>query len=94
MAGFLLLILFSLAVAGIEILWPVLLAVAVLGGLWALVVVPWQDRRALELRDRIRHERARTEIDRIALRAQREMYESARRHGALIEGTAVEVSDD
>jgi len=41
--------------------------------------------------DRLRHETARREIDRIALEASRAMYEAALNHREVIEGTAVEV---
>jgi uncharacterized membrane protein len=94
MDGLILILLFSLGVFLIEALWPLLVAAVVLAGAWMLIVVPWLDRRAAEARERLRHERARAEIDRIALRTQREMYEAARRYGRVIDATAVEVSDD
>lgn len=72
-------------------LWPVLVAMLALYGLWRWVALPAWDARAREMRDRLRHEQARREIDRIALEASRAMYGAASRHDEVIEGTAVEV---
>ncbi len=72
-------------------LWPLLGAVVLLYLLWWWVVLPARDRRAREMRARLRHEQARREIDRIALETSRAMYEKALGHGDVIEGTAVEV---
>jgi hypothetical protein len=73
--------------------WPVLLAVlALYGGCRWLVASHLHTRREVE-RDRLRHERARREIDRIATETRREMYEAALRHGDVIEGTAIEVKE-
>jgi hypothetical protein len=47
--------------------------------------------RAAEAREHLRHERARREIDRIALDTRRAMLDAALRHGQVIEGTANEV---
>jgi hypothetical protein len=72
-------------------LWPVLVAMLVLYGLWRWVALPAWDARAREARDRLRHEQARREIDRIALEASRAMYDAALNQGDVIEGTAVEI---
>jgi hypothetical protein len=72
-------------------LWPLLLVVAMLWLLWRLVVLPLMDARAHAARDRLRHERARREIDRIALETTRAMYAAATRSGEVIEGTATKV---
>jgi hypothetical protein len=72
-------------------LWPLLLGVAVLWLLWRLVALPLVEARAYAARDRLRHERARREIDRIALETSRTMYEAAARGGDIIEATATEI---
>jgi hypothetical protein len=72
-------------------LWPFLVVVVVLWLLCWLVVLPVRNARLRDARDRLRHERAQREIDRIAFEARREMYDAALRHGDVIEGTAVEV---
>ena len=65
--------------------------------LWSRVIVPMLEYRAQEARDRLRHERARREIDRIATEAGRAMHEAVIRHGGFsdpgdtIEGTATEL---
>jgi hypothetical protein len=69
------------------------LAVAALGlyALLRLVVGPWREVRAREARDRLRHARARQEIDDITFAAARAMYAAASRSsGEVIEGHAVE----
>jgi hypothetical protein len=72
-------------------LWPLLLVVAMLWVLWRLVALPLMEARAHAARDRLRHEQARQEIDRIALETSRAMYAAATRGGEVIEGTATEV---
>lgn len=94
--GGLLLVLMSvgLLIELVELLapfWPLLLAVAAGYAIWRWIVFPAREARAIEVRDRLRHERARREIDRIALESSRTMYEAARNHNDVIEGTAVEV---
>lgn len=71
--------------------WPLLAAVAVLWLLWRLLAQPLLAAQTQADRDRLRHERARREIDRITAETQRSMYDAALRHGDVIEGTAVEV---
>jgi hypothetical protein len=72
-------------------LWPLLLVVAMLWLLWRLLALPLMEARAHAARDRLRHERARQEIDRIALETSRAMYAAATHSGDVIEGTATEV---
>jgi hypothetical protein len=72
-------------------LWPLLLVVAMLWLFWRIVALPLMEARAHAARDRLRHERARREIDRIALETSRAMYAAATRGGEAIEGTATEV---
>jgi hypothetical protein len=74
-------------------LWPLLVVVVALSLLCRWVVLPTRDARVQDARDRLRHERARREIDRIALEAERAMYVAAEARGDVIEGTAVEVTD-
>lgn len=71
--------------------WPLLLVVAMLWLLWRHLALPLMEARAHAARDRLRHERARREIDRIALETTRAMYAAANRGGEVIEGTASEV---
>jgi hypothetical protein len=74
-------------------LWPLLVAVLTCYGLCRWLVAPLWGASREAARDRLRHERARREIDRIALETRRAMYEAARDYGRVIEGTAVEVRD-
>jgi flagellar biosynthesis/type III secretory pathway M-ring protein FliF/YscJ len=81
MDGFLLLVLWLLAVAVLLVLiklWPLCLAVALAWAIWRWVVLPRREYRAIEARDRLRHEQARREIDRITTTATRAMYDAAR----------------
>ena len=71
--------------------WPFLLAALVGYLLWCFVVIPSREARERELRDRVRHERARREIDRIAAETTRAMYAATARSGDVIEGYAEEV---
>lgn len=93
MGGLLILGLIILFLEALAPWWPWLLALALIVAVWWLVGRLWRDARAAE-RDRLRHEAARREIDRIALATQRQMFEAARSHGEVIEGTAVEIGRD
>ena len=68
------------------------LAVAALGlyALLRLVVGPWQEARAQDARERLRHARARQEIDDITFAAARAMYAAARSSDEVIKGHAIE----
>jgi hypothetical protein len=70
---------------------PLLLVLAMLWLLWRLLALPLMQARAHAARDRLRHEQARREIDRIALETSRAMHAAAARGGEVIEGTATEV---
>jgi hypothetical protein len=72
--------------------WPFLLAGVLVFVLWRFVFLPAREARERELRNRLRHERARREIDRIASEATRAMYAAASRSGEIIEGHAEEES--
>lgn len=71
--------------------WPLVLVVAMLWLLWRHLALPLVEARTHAARDRLRHEQARREIDRIALETSRAMYTAATRGGEVIEGTAAEV---
>ena len=72
--------------------WHVVVAGLVLYALWRWGIEPWREKRARQVRERLRHARARQEIDDIALSTARAMYEAAAADpGEVIEGTAVEV---
>ncbi len=70
--------------------WPFVLAVVLLVGLWRLGVAPWLSERARERQDWRRQMRAREEIDRVALETRLAMYEAAR-NGDVIEGSCTAV---
>ncbi len=54
-------------------------------------IEPWREARAREAHDRLRHARARREIDDITFATARGMYDAAARgSGDVIEGTAIE----
>lgn len=73
-------------------LWPVLVTWLVLYLVWHSVIAPSREVRAREARDRLRHERARQEIDRIAIETSRAMYEAAVQGDTdVIDGHAVEI---
>ncbi len=76
-------------------LWPLIVTVLVGIAATRLMLAANARRfvRAEEVREHLRHEQARREIDRIALETRRAMYDAALRHGEVIEGTAVEVRD-
>lgn len=90
MGGFFILILLIFAIH----YWYVVAAAIALGVACLTGLDAWDDRRAkqaVEARERLRHERARREIDRIALAATQAMCEAARSDSEVIEGTAVEI---
>ena len=77
--------------------WPfVVLAMAAIV-FWCRVIAPGLEYRAREARDRLRHEQARRQIDRIAFETSQAMHEAAVAHGGftdpagVIESTAVEL---
>jgi hypothetical protein len=72
-------------------LWPLLLGVLILLLIWWFIVVPLRNAHAQEVRDRLRHEAARREIDRIAAETTRAMHHAAAASGEVIEGSATEV---
>jgi hypothetical protein len=72
-------------------LWPLVVIVLALYGLCRWLIAPYLHVRREATLDRLRHERARREIDRIALETRRAMYDAALCHGEVIEGTATEV---
>jgi hypothetical protein len=75
-------------------LWPFLLGSLAAFLFWRLVVAPIRATQAREALDRLRHERARREIDWIAAETIRAMHTAAVRGGdGVIESTAVEVSE-
>jgi flagellar biosynthesis/type III secretory pathway M-ring protein FliF/YscJ len=72
-------------------LWPYLLALVTLWLVWRFLVMPVRDAHARELRDQLRHEEARRDIDRIAAETTRAMHAAAAREAGVIHTTAVEV---
>lgn len=66
--------------------WYLAVATLVLYALLRLVVGPWREARAQDARDRLRHARARQEIDDITFAAARAMHEAASR---VDNGTAI-----
>ncbi len=72
-------------------LWPYLLGLAGVLLLWRCAVVPLRAEHARDIREQLRHEHARREIDRIAAETTRAMHAAATRGGVVIEGTAEEV---
>jgi membrane protein implicated in regulation of membrane protease activity len=72
--------------------WHLIVAVLVLYALLRWVIEPWYAARERDSRDRLRHARARQEIDDITFAAARAMYEAADTiNDGTIDGTAVEV---
>lgn len=72
--------------------WHLVAGALVLYLVWRWGIEPWREARALEIHDRVRHTRARREIDDITLATARAMHEAAAEaEGEVIEGTAVEV---
>jgi hypothetical protein len=72
-------------------LWPFLLGAVAVYVIWRWVLLPKWEAEARAAREQMRHERARREIDRIAIETSRAMYDAALGRGEVIEGTAVEV---
>ncbi len=88
MAGFFILLVIILLVH----YWYVVVGTVALYVFWHLVVVPLREHEAELARDRVRHEHARREIDRIAMATTQAMCEAAARaNGDVIQSTAVEV---
>jgi hypothetical protein len=85
------LLIFGLLVLLVVKAWPFLLGAVFAFMLWRFVFVPIREARERELRDRVRHERARREIDRIAAETTQAMYAATARSGDVIEGYAEEV---
>jgi uncharacterized membrane protein YagU involved in acid resistance len=71
--------------------WYVVVGGVAISAFWHLVVVPLREHEAELARDRLRHEHARQEIDRIALATTQAMCEAARSDTNVIDSTAVEV---
>lgn len=71
--------------------WHFLVAALVLYGLWRWGIAPYRQARAREVRERLRHARARQEIDDITFVTARAMYEAAAAQDDVIEGTCQEV---
>lgn len=72
--------------------WHLVVGVLVLFLVWRYGVEPWRQARKWEAHDRLRHARARREIDRITFETARAMHQAAAHaNGDVIEGTAVEV---
>jgi len=70
--------------------WPFLVAAMVLYGLWRWGIEPSRETRDRQVRERLRHARARQEIDNIAFATARAMCQAATQ-GEVIEGTCHEV---
>lgn len=86
------LLLFLMLVILIVKYWYLVVGALVLYLVWRWGVEPWRQARAWEAHDRLRHARARREIDRIAFETARAMHQAAAHaSGDVIEGTAVEV---
>jgi hypothetical protein len=77
--------------------WPRVVLAVILALSWFRVIRPVLEYRAQESGERLRHARARREIDRIAFETSRAMHEAAVAHGGftgragVIEGTATEL---
>jgi hypothetical protein len=72
--------------------WHLLVAALVLYCVWRWGIKPYREARAREIRERLRHARARQEIDDITFATARAMYEAAAAaQDDVIEGTAIEV---
>lgn len=69
---------------------PLLLAAAGLYVALRWLLVPLAYARASEVRDRLRHQRARRELDWIALQASRAMYEAALARSNPVTGGSAE----
>lgn len=74
--------------------WPFVVTALVLYAVWRWGVAPYREAQARQVRERLRHARARQEIDDIAIATARAMYEAAAApQGEVIEGTAVEIRE-
>ena len=72
--------------------WPFLVVALVLYGMWRWGIAPYRRAQAREAHERLRHARARQEIDDITFATARAMYEAAATaHGEVIEGSCQEV---
>lgn len=72
--------------------WHLVVGVLVLGVVWRYGFEPWRQARAWEAHDRLRHARARSEIDRITFETARAMHQAAAyASGKVIDSTAIEV---
>ncbi len=71
-------------------LWPLVIVAAALYVVARLAAYHWR-ASAAEARDRLRHERARRDIDHIAAATELAMYQAAAHRSEVIEGTAIEV---
>jgi hypothetical protein len=72
--------------------WHFVVAALVLYLAWRWGIGPWREARALEAHDRLRHARARREIDDITFATARAMYDAAgRASGNVIDTDAIEV---
>jgi uncharacterized membrane protein YdjX (TVP38/TMEM64 family) len=83
------LLLFLMLVMLIVEYWHLVVGALVLYLVWRWGVEPWQQARAREAHDRLRHEHARKEIDAIALVTTRAMFEATQNSDA-VDGRAVE----
>ncbi len=88
------LLLFLMLVMLIVQYWHLVVGALVLYLVWRWGIEPWRQVRAREAHDRLRHARARREIDRITFETARAMHEAAARaNGDVIESTAVELRE-
>jgi hypothetical protein len=86
MAGFFILLIIMLLIH----YWYVVVGAGALCALWHMVVVPLRERQADLARDRLRHEQARRDIDRIAIATTQAMCEAARGGPEVVDGTVEE----
>jgi hypothetical protein len=87
MGGLVIILLLILAVH----YWYLLVGGVVLYALWCMVIEPLREREAREAAERLRHERARQEIQAIGVATTWAMYQAARNGPGVIEGTAEEL---
>jgi hypothetical protein len=72
--------------------WHIVVGVLILFLLWRYGFEPWRQAQIREAHDRLRHARARREIDRITFETARAMHQAAAHaNGEVIDATAVEV---
>ena len=71
--------------------WYILVGAAALYAVWSFVIEPLREREAREAAERLRHERARQEIQAIGVATTWAMYQAARNDPGVIEGTAEEL---